>query len=84
MGSGDEDRTEALNGRNIAPKAKRLIEERRKLSFHPSADTVAAIGKGKNRCYVIPSLDMVVIRMGDSQGHEYSDNELLAKLLEAG
>ena len=45
------------------------------------ADTVAAMGKGKNRCYVIPSLEMVVIRMGDSVGPEFSDNEFLAKLL---
>jgi hypothetical protein len=81
LGGGDEDSTEAANGRNLAPKAKRLIEERRKLSFQPPADTVAAMGKGKNRCYVIPSLEMVVIRMGDSEGREFSDNEFLAKLL---
>jgi hypothetical protein len=49
---------------------------------HPPADTVAAMGKGKNRCYVIPSREMVVIRMGDSQGREFSDNAFLAKLLE--
>jgi CubicO group peptidase (beta-lactamase class C family) len=81
LGGGDEDSTEASNGRNIAPKAKRLIEERRKLSFQLPADTVAAMGKGKNRCYVIPSLEMVVIRMGDSEGREFSDNVFLAKLL---
>ena len=40
-----------------------------------------AMGKGKNRCYVIPSLEMVVIRMGDSEGREFSDNEFLGKLL---
>jgi CubicO group peptidase (beta-lactamase class C family) len=83
LGGGDEESTEAANGRNIAPKAKRIMEERRKLSFQPPADTVAAMGKGKNRCYVIPSLEMVVIRMGDSQGREFSDNEFLSKLLEA-
>ena len=83
LGGADEESTEASNGRNIAPKVKRLIEERRKLSFQPPADTVAAMGKGKNRCYVIPSLEMVVIRMGDSQGREFSDNEFLAKLIEA-
>ena len=81
LGRGDEDSTEAANGRNIAPKVKRLIEERRKLSFQPPADTVAAMGKGKNRCYVIPSLEMVVIRMGDSEGREFRDNEFLGKLL---
>ena len=83
LGRGDDESTEASNGRNIAPKVKRLIEERRKLSFQPPADTVAAMGKGKNRCYVIPSLEMVVIRMGDSEGREFSDNEFLSKLLEA-
>ena len=83
LGRGDEDSTEAANGRNIAPKAKRLIDERRKLSFRPTADTVVAMGKGKNRCYVIPSLEMVVIRMGDSEGREFSDNEFLGKLLGA-
>ena len=81
LGGGDEDSTEASNGRSIAPRMKRLIGERRKLIFQPPADTVAAMGKGKNRCYVIPSLEMVVIRMGDSQGREFSDNEFLEMLL---
>ncbi len=81
LGGGDEDSTEAANGRNIAPKVKRLLDERRKRSFQPPADTVAAMGKGKNRCYVIPSLEMVVIRMGDSEGREFSDNVFLEKLL---
>jgi len=81
LGGGDEESTEAANGRNIAPKARRAIAERRRLNFQPPADTVAAMGKGKNRCYVLPSLDMVVIRMGDSQGREFSDNEFLEKLL---
>ncbi|MFM7562782.1 MAG: hypothetical protein ACKO81_07095, partial [Planctomycetota bacterium] len=81
LGDGDESSTEVANGRDRAPKTKRLIEERRELNFKPPADTVAAMGKGKNRCYVIPSREMVVIRMGDSQGREFSDNEFLAKLL---
>jgi len=51
------------------------------MGFRPAADTVAAMGKGKNRCYVIPSLELVVIRMGDSEGREFSDNQFLAKLL---
>jgi CubicO group peptidase (beta-lactamase class C family) len=81
LGGGDDESTEASNGRKIAPKVKRLTEERRKLSFQPPVDTVAAMGKGKNRCYVIPSREMVVIRMGDSQAREFSDNEFVAKLL---
>ena len=79
LGDGDESSTEAANGRNVEPKLRRVLEERRKLKFKPPADTVAAMGKGKNRCYVIPSLEMVIIRMGDSEGREFSDNEFLAK-----
>jgi len=82
LGDGDESSTEAANGRGLAPKTKRLVEARRKFIFQPPADTVAAMGKGKNRCYVIPSREMVVIRMGDSEGREFSDNKFLAKLLE--
>ena len=39
------------------------------------------MGKGKNRCYVIPSLELVIIRMGDSEGLNFTDSEFLAKLL---
>jgi len=81
LGGGDESSTEAANGKNLDPKTKRALEERRTLNFRPPADTVAAMGKGKNRCYVMPSLELVVIRMGDSEGREFSDNEFLAKLL---
>jgi len=42
-----------------------------------------SMAMGKNRCYVIPSLEMVVIRMCDSEGREFSDNEFLGKLLGA-
>jgi len=82
LGDGDESSTEAADGRDRAPRTKRLVEELRKRNFQPPTDTVAAMGKGKNRCYVIPSREMVVIRMGDSQGREFSDNKFLAKLLE--
>lgn len=44
-------------------------------------DTVAAMGKGKNRCYVIPSLELVIVRLGDSVGREFSDVVFLEKLL---
>jgi CubicO group peptidase (beta-lactamase class C family)/enterochelin esterase-like enzyme len=81
LGDGDETSTEAANGGIIRSPAKRLMDQRRKRNFAPPADTVAAMGKGKNRCYVIPSLEMVVIRMGDSEGREFSDNEFLARVL---
>jgi len=41
------------------------------------------MGKGKNWCYAIPSLEMVDIRMVDSEGREFSDNVFLARLLRA-
>ncbi len=54
------------------------------LRFRPPDDTVAATGKGKNRCYVMPSLELVVICMGDSEGREFRGNEFLAKRLGSG
>lgn len=81
LGGGDERSTEAANGKPTEPLTRRALNERQKIKFQPPSDTVAAMGKGKNRCYVVPSLEMVVIRMGDSEGREFSDNEFLAKLL---
>ncbi len=37
--------------------------------------------KGKQRCYVIPSQELVIIRLGDSVGREFSDMIFLTKLL---
>jgi CubicO group peptidase (beta-lactamase class C family) len=82
LGGGDDSATTAADGGNApTTKAKRVLKQRPAASSRPPADTVAAMGKGKNRCYVIPSLELVVIRMGDSEGREFSDNEFLAKLL---
>ncbi len=82
LGGGDESAMTAADGGNaLTAKAKRALQERASLGFRPPADTVAAMGKGKNRCYVIPSLELVLIRMGDSVGREFSDNEFLAKVL---
>ena len=81
LGGGDESSTAAADGGNVAPKLKRALVERAKLGFKPPRDTVAAMGKGKQRCYVIPSLDLVIVRLGDSEGREFSDNEFLANLL---
>lgn len=39
------------------------------------------MGKGKQRCYIIPLLELVVVRLGDSVGHEFDDSEFLGKLL---
>ena len=80
IGRGSEG-TEAGDGVQFPAKARRVIEEREKLGFQPPKDTVAAMGKGKQRCYVIPSQELVIIRLGDSTGQEFSDNMFLSKLL---
>jgi CubicO group peptidase (beta-lactamase class C family) len=80
LGRGTEG-IEAGDGVQLPAKARRVIEERKRLGFQPPKDTVAAMGKGKQRCYVIPSQELVIIRLGDSVGQEFSDNVFLSKLL---
>jgi len=45
-----------------------------------TADVVAAAGHEDNRLFVVPSLDLVAVRMGDGSG-EWSDPDFLALLL---
>ena len=49
--------------------------------YSRDAKGVAVLGKGKQRCYVIPSLGLVIVRLGDSVGREFDDSEFLAKIL---
>jgi CubicO group peptidase (beta-lactamase class C family) len=70
--------SEGLRGRMTARIAQQLKARRQGLI---PADTVAALGKGKNCCYVIRSLEMVIIRMGDSEAGEYNDLTFLSKIL---
>jgi CubicO group peptidase (beta-lactamase class C family) len=44
-------------------------------------DLFAALGAGKCRMYVIPSLKMVALRQGDSKGDRFDDNTFLSLLL---
>jgi CubicO group peptidase (beta-lactamase class C family) len=44
-------------------------------------DLFAALGAGKCRMYVIPSLEMVALRQGDSKADRYDDNTFLSLLL---
>ena len=52
--------------------------------FHDGCtDLFAALGAGKCRMYVIPSLNMVALRMGDSERDRFSDDTFLRLLLTA-
>jgi len=44
-------------------------------------DLFAALGAGKCRLYVIPSLNMVALRQGDSPSDRYLDSTFLSLLL---
>jgi CubicO group peptidase (beta-lactamase class C family) len=70
--------SEGPRGRITARIAQQLKARRQGLI---PADTVAALGKGKNCCYVIRSQEMVIIRMGDSAAGEYNDLTFLSKVL---
>lgn len=41
----------------------------------------AAVGKGKQRCYVVRSQQMVIVRMGDTSLKEFTDSEFLGRIL---
>lgn len=68
------------SGRN-PDRIARALEEQEPHDFVLPGDTFAAMGKGKQRCYVIPSHRLVVVRMGDSSSREFSDHKFLARLL---
>ena len=44
-------------------------------------DLAMAAGAGKQRLYVIPSRDLVIVRQGESRGDGWSDNEFLSLVL---
>jgi CubicO group peptidase (beta-lactamase class C family) len=44
-------------------------------------DLFAALGAGKNRMYMIPQLDMVVLRMTEEENDQFVDHEFLKALL---
>jgi CubicO group peptidase (beta-lactamase class C family) len=67
-------------GRN-ADKVSRVLEELGSADGALPEDTLVAMGKGKQRCYILPSHRLVVVRMGDSSAREFLDHEFLARLL---
>jgi CubicO group peptidase (beta-lactamase class C family) len=72
-----------VEGRSVE-KMARASEGRAEPGDALPRDTFAAMGKGKQRCYVIPSHRLVVIRMGDSSSREFNDHEFLGRLLGKG
>jgi CubicO group peptidase (beta-lactamase class C family) len=50
------------------------------ISAAAPADLIMAAGAGKQRLYVIPSLELVIVRQGESDG-KFSDDEFLQRLL---
>ncbi len=76
-----------LNGKG-SYKLPRL-ERRFSTDLIPAApdDLVAALGKNDQKIYVVPSLDMVVVRQGDSAGESLLalstfDNELWTRIMQ--
>jgi CubicO group peptidase (beta-lactamase class C family) len=65
-----------------APRAPMLKAQCPEGQFYPggSSDLIIAAGLGKQRMYVIPSLDLVIIRLGNDS--PWSDAEFLRRLLE--
>ncbi len=51
------------------------------LSRNTPADMYMAAGAGKQRLFVIPSLKMVVVRMGETQGRQFRDDAFLGRLI---
>jgi CubicO group peptidase (beta-lactamase class C family) len=45
------------------------------------SDMYMAAGAGKQRLYVIPSLKMVVVRMGETEGRRFLDDAFLGRLI---
>jgi len=39
------------------------------------------MSKNKQRCFVIQSRELVIMRLGDSVGQEFNDDTFLSKLL---
>ena len=77
----DEEATVLAAENRGAERQRREVEDRKALGFHIPRDTLAAIGKGGQGCYIIPSHKLVIVRLGDSEGRDFSDNHFIAKIL---
>ncbi len=52
------------------------------ISTAAPADLVAMVGSGGERCYIVPSRKMVIVRFG--KGSNFSDAEFLRRLFGSG
>lgn len=50
--------------------------------YHGFTDLFACMGAGKNRMYMIPSIDAIILRQSEGDTDEYSDHEFLSILLD--
>lgn len=51
------------------------------LTFWLSDDGYQAAGAGKQRLYILPEKDLVVVRFGETKGRQFEDKEFLELLL---
>lgn len=68
-------------GARNAEKIVRALESQANPETIVPDGAFVAMGKGKQRCYIIPGARLVVVRMGDSSPKEFDDGEFLTRLL---
>jgi CubicO group peptidase (beta-lactamase class C family) len=68
-------------GVGVAAQRSQLTDKAGWINRDGCRDLFAALGAGKCRMYVIPSLEMVALRQGDSKGDRFDDYTFLSLLL---
>jgi hypothetical protein len=74
-----------LNGKESYRLPQTTLEFQGKLIPNAPNDLISALGKDDQKLYIVPSQDLIVIRMGDDAGNAVPgpsgfDNELWGKL----
>lgn len=68
-------------GTRVGDNRSRGLQGRRLNEIKIPEDMFMAAGAGKQRLYVIPSLDLVAVRMGETEGQRFRDDLFLKLLL---